>query len=185
MNSPPVRTCHLCREPLPDTFVTTPNGLAWCVDLAGCKFRAGRRLGLPLLVSLDAHARDLDRRIEAIRSAPLPARDAAYVQHMASDSWRVFADEQRLHAGFRCEWPTCRVRDHDLTVHHLHYDRLGQERPQDVLVLCPICHRDLDVKRRQEGLVPDVKVTANGMRRVVNFDGRWVVVRQAWKARTA
>ena len=33
-------------------------------------------------------------------------------------------------------------RKHELDVHHLNYDQLGQEQEEDVVTLCRRCHRD-------------------------------------------
>jgi len=169
--------CHLCQHP----------GEDWCSDRVACNFRARRRLGIPVHACLEYRARDLETIAQGYRAtaAEIAATGrrpmtAEYAAHIGSAAWQAFCDEQRLTAGFRCEWPTCRKVDGDLTVHHIHYDRFGQERPEDVLVLCPICHRDLDAKGR-EGLAPSAHVTVAGTCRVVTVElGLWVPRRWAF-----
>lgn len=163
--------CQLCQQP----------GEGWCADRVACNFRARRRLGIPLHACLEYRARDHENiahefRATAVAIAAQPRRPLSpeYLAHINSNGWARFADEQRLQAGYRCEWPTCGKVDPDLAVHHVHYERFGQERPEDVLVLCPLCHRDLDAKGRQ-GLAPVVEVELVGTRRVVTVKaGLWV-----------
>lgn len=183
--------CAICRQP----------GEEFCSDSLACNFRARRRLGMPLHACWEWQARDHEQiaavirrqaddhdqaaarsrdKATAIETAPPPERDAAYRRHIASSEWQTFRDEQKLLAGYLCEWPSCRAPDPALEVHHLDYARLGRERPQDVLVLCPICHRDLDDLRRR-GLVPKVEVRLAYHRRVVNvLEGEWIQKRTAW-----
>ena len=49
---------------------------------------------------------------------------------------RRFALER---AGGRCE--DCGNDESRLHAHHLHYDSFGFERPEDLRILCPSCHR--------------------------------------------
>lgn len=45
----------------------------------------------------------------------------------------------------KCEW--C-PQKHELNVHHLSYDNLGQETEYDVITLCKRCHKDLHYYQR-------------------------------------
>jgi 5-methylcytosine-specific restriction endonuclease McrA len=150
-----VLRCHFCQEARPD-LAQSPRDPAmwWCPpgDVE-CNFRARRRLGLPLVVALEAKARELEgqatqtrHRVAAILASEPPERTVEYLIHLASNSWVTFRDEQRLLAGHRCE--CCGRVDSELHVHHLTYDRLGHERPADVVVLCRICHLRWDEARR-------------------------------------
>jgi len=40
----------------------------------------------------------------------------------------------------RCEW--CGIEHAILHTHHIHYRTLGDEEPQDLIVLCDTCHAD-------------------------------------------
>ena len=63
-----------------------------------------------------------------------------YTNYLASPQWRARADAAITRARHRCQvcyadrW-FCR-----LNVHHRTYERLGRERPDDLIVLCRHCH---------------------------------------------
>ena len=59
-----------------------------------------------------------------------------YKEFLRSDYWKSFSKEIREKHG-RCQ--DC-GKEHRLNVHHLTYDRLGQEKEEDVVVLCKWCH---------------------------------------------
>ena len=84
-----------------------------------------------------------------------------YAKYLASSEWKA-RREQALHrAQHRCQSPLCQMHmlramsDADLAymesevltphayrleVHHLTYERIGREHPDDLIVLCPPCH---------------------------------------------
>jgi len=74
-------------------------------------------------------------------AAPAPRRTFASLgEYYQSEQWatkRLFA----LHrADHRCE--RCYSKSRHLHVHHVTYDRIYNERPEDLEVLCPKCHED-------------------------------------------
>jgi 5-methylcytosine-specific restriction endonuclease McrA len=134
---------------------------------------------MPLHACVAAKAGDLERlastereRAQVIALLPPRERNPEYEAVIRSPEWQRFADEQRLLARFKCESDGCGRRlSFELDVHHLHYLRLGRERPEDVLVLCPMCHREFD-DRRRAGECVDVLVVLAGdpARRVVRWE---------------
>jgi hypothetical protein len=74
-----------------------------------------------------------------------------YDDALASAHWRKLRKiaEQRSHR--RCE--KCGRSTENalfgLSLHHVTYERLGAELPEDVLLLCPRCHREMDFERMQ------------------------------------
>lgn len=66
--------------------------------------------------------------------------NATYKAHMRSPEWRAFRREIVTARGGKCE--ICQAWGR-LDVHHLTYERLGCERPEDVLVVCRECHEAL------------------------------------------
>jgi hypothetical protein len=56
-------------------------------------------------------------------------------------------EEQRSRLGYNCcekcgeRQPVPPTRETALHLHHLTYERLGEERLEDVLVICPHCHK--------------------------------------------
>ena len=70
-----------------------------------------------------------------------------YADYLQSDEWFQIRFRALLLARFHCEF--CGQPANatgrgplGLDVHHLSYDRLGEERPEDVIVLCRDCHSD-------------------------------------------
>jgi hypothetical protein len=69
----------------------------------------------------------------------------AYADFLDSPVWRVTRRQALVRAGFRCQWvvPGMTIRcgsRHRLEVHHLTYARIGDEDPDDLVVLCRAHH---------------------------------------------
>ncbi len=71
-------------------------------------------------------------------------RERKYLAYLESDRWALQRTAALARASYRCS--TC-GSPVDLEVHHLTYERLGEELPQDLTVLCGKCHTRL---HRQE-----------------------------------
>jgi hypothetical protein len=79
-----------------------------------------------------------------------------YDEYMKSAKWKAFCREMLKQADYRCQ--KCKVRrfvdafgyNIILQVHHLNYDRLENELPEDVVVLCKRCHEEEDEFRRSQ-----------------------------------
>jgi 5-methylcytosine-specific restriction endonuclease McrA len=70
----------------------------------------------------------------------------AYRRYLRSGHWRRLRARVRSRARDRCE--RCgaeRGRGVVVEVHHLTYERLGQERDGDLQLLCQSCHADAHV----------------------------------------
>lgn len=65
-------------------------------------------------------------------------RQDDYQRYLHSKAWRDRRREALRLADHRCA--RCH-RQGDLEVHHRSYERFGDERPEDLLVLCARCHR--------------------------------------------
>lgn len=64
---------------------------------------------------------------------------AAYAAYLRSPTWRAKREGALKNSWFRCE--ECGSQGSDLHVHHVTYDRVGgDERPEDLQVLCSDCH---------------------------------------------
>jgi len=76
------------------------------------------------------------------RSRPVQAqrseRGVEYDRYMDSEAWREKAEEAKKRAGYRCQ--LCNKGNTVLHVHHRTYERLGEELPEDLIVLCAGCH---------------------------------------------
>lgn len=64
-------------------------------------------------------------------------RASYYRYYLTTGTWRERRRAALDAAGYRCQ--KCR-EPRRLNVHHLTYERLGQERPEDLQVLCRGCH---------------------------------------------
>ncbi len=72
-------------------------------------------------------------------SSPTVSRQTPeYLAYLQSDKWALQRAAALARAKYRCMacggW-------RDLEVHHLSYERLGAEVPQDLTVLCGHCHK--------------------------------------------
>jgi len=61
-----------------------------------------------------------------------------YETYLNSPEWQSRATAAKDRAGWKCSLCS---RRRGLEVHHNTYDRLGQEDPTDLVVLCSRCHR--------------------------------------------
>ena len=60
-----------------------------------------------------------------------------YQKYLLSDEWSLKRARAIELAGGRCQ--LCNSED-PLNVHHRTYERIGDERPEDLTVLCKTCH---------------------------------------------
>jgi hypothetical protein len=69
----------------------------------------------------------------------------SYEKYLNSPQWAARRDEVLDRAGNRCEYVAPRgwrcPRVGNLQVHHLHYDTVYRERPEDLQALCDYHHR--------------------------------------------
>ena len=67
-------------------------------------------------------------------------RKEYYKDYIASPEWRLKANEAKGRAGHRCQ--VCNKPSSQVTLdaHHRTYERLGNELPEDITVLCRKCH---------------------------------------------
>jgi hypothetical protein len=98
-------------------------------DLGDEPIDAGAALGK----GIEAMARvfcgpDRDPELAALR----------YADYLRTDHWRKTRERALLRAGHQCK--RCETTNRRLDVHHLSYDRLGQELESDLTVLCSVCH---------------------------------------------
>lgn len=61
-----------------------------------------------------------------------------YASYLRSEHWRETRADALKRADHECE--SCGAFGSPLQVHHLTYERVGKERPDDLQVLCRSCH---------------------------------------------
>lgn len=64
-----------------------------------------------------------------------------YEEYLRLDIWRSRRMQAIRKANYRCQAEGCRMDLH-LHVHHLSYERLGNEKDEDLMVLCGLHHRE-------------------------------------------
>lgn len=71
-----------------------------------------------------------------------------YKNYLKSDQWKLCRKAALIRAGYRCQ--VCGAR-HGLHVHHNDYARVGREEPEDLVVLCEVCHSWFHLNRISSG----------------------------------
>lgn len=65
--------------------------------------------------------------VAALQSLP-------YHEYLLTNWWKWRRNEAMRASRWQCQWKPCHERAHD--VHHLNYDNIGMEPPEDLLTLC-------------------------------------------------
>jgi 5-methylcytosine-specific restriction endonuclease McrA len=71
---------------------------------------------------------------------PTPMTTIEYRDYLASPEWQATAAAALERADQRCQVCNADRWFSPLEVHHRTYERLGAERPADLIVLCRHCH---------------------------------------------
>jgi hypothetical protein len=82
-----------------------------------------------------------------------------YDQYIKSAQWRNISKLIKGRAGNKCAH--CGRSSSKLEVHHLTYERFGNERMTDLVALCQLCHEEADKKRVAEMKVNGLKARDN------------------------
>lgn len=78
-----------------------------------------------------------------------PAGMVNYKRYIQSQEWREKAEEAKERAGQRCQVCNRPRSEVTLDAHHRTYDRLGNELPEDITVLCRLCHELYESNKKQ------------------------------------
>lgn len=87
-------------------------------------------------------------------------------RYMQSEEWKLKRASALTAAGHQCQ--QCGAQDR-LHVHHLSYERFGNEQPEDLQVLCRLCHDAV------HGRAYKVRSRATGYERVSSLKAYWEV----------
>lgn len=77
---------------------------------------------------------------------------AKYRLYLLSDEWIEFKKKLFTTRGRRCE--NCQTTKGQIHGHHLTYERLYNEKPEDVQLLCQSCHSSVHKKKPKEKTTP-------------------------------
>lgn len=69
-----------------------------------------------------------------------------YRKYLKSKKWRSFSGRIKAQRNHTCEICGVKKMGLDLHTHHLTYDRLFDELPEDVQILCNMCHKKVHGK---------------------------------------
>jgi len=70
-----------------------------------------------------------------------------YNRYINSPEWRRFRTKVLKERGHKCE--ICKKEGNSFDIHHLTYERLGNELLEDVQVLCQSCHKEIHKKNKK------------------------------------
>jgi 5-methylcytosine-specific restriction endonuclease McrA len=70
-------------------------------------------------------------RLNQLKSMP-------YKEYLKTKEWQRKRKEKLEEANYKCQ--RCNIFGVELDVHHLTYERRGEELPEDLIVLCKKCH---------------------------------------------
>lgn len=76
-----------------------------------------------------------------------------YNEYIKSPQWKQRREQALARSGYCCEKCGFSKWSKKLEVHHITYERLGNERASDLQVLCQECHKEEDAKRAAAGRV--------------------------------
>lgn len=85
--------------------------------------------------------------------------DMAYQEYLASREWAVKREAVRKRSGNKCE--RCYTNPQQ-AVHHKTYERVGNERLEDLIAICHPCHEFLSAKSSIDPVSDGVKVYLAG-----------------------
>jgi len=71
-----------------------------------------------------------------------------YYEYIRSDEWRAKANAAKRRVGYRCQVCNKHSNEVQLDAHHRTYERLGQEFPDDITILCRDCHTLYETNRK-------------------------------------
>ena len=93
----------------------------------------------PTCVEQQKPAQEKERRQQKDAAAEEVARlrSMPYGEYLKTEHWKEIRYAALRRAGFACQACSAKI---NLNVHHRDYDRRGEERPNDVTVLCRSCH---------------------------------------------
>jgi len=87
-----------------------------------------------------------------------------YYSYLESKEWLTIRVELLYTRGCKCEKCKKDFEPHKLQIHHITYDRLYNELPSDLLVVCGRCHMEIhnitpnkDLKKKKKAKLPKYK----------------------------
>jgi len=98
---------------------------------------------IPKIKSKDDVAKDILEKLEYLKSMP-------YKEYLQSDHWKAMRKRQLKLGNYKCN--LCNSKD-NLNVHHNTYENRGNEKDEDLIVLCQECHAKFHGKFEKEDVI--------------------------------
>lgn len=76
-----------------------------------------------------------------------PEKEMDYHSYIRSQEWRDKAEQAKKRAGYRCQLCNKSTEETQLHAHHRTYERLFNEKIEDITVLCAECHAKFHNKK--------------------------------------
>lgn len=73
-----------------------------------------------------------------------------YATYIRSEEWAAKANAAKKRAGYRCQVCNRSSKEVVLDAHHRTYERLGNELPSDITVLCRDCHELYETNKKRK-----------------------------------
>lgn len=90
------------------------------------------------IIDIEEHRQGLEAFLEGLHNHEIKRqKKISYNTYLGSNHWKSTRQKALERADYQC-W-NCNAND-GLHVHHLTYERVGKERPDDLRVLCSSCH---------------------------------------------
>ena len=90
-------------------------------------------------------------------------KDVNYQKYIKSKAWKQKAEEAKTRAGNRCQACNRPRSEVQLEAHHRTYERIGQERPGDITVLCRDCHQSIEESKAKVSLTQKMADPEHGV----------------------
>ena len=90
-------------------------------------------------------------------------RTPNYQAYLRSPSWKKKAEAAKIRAGNRCQLCNKSRNEVQLEAHHRTYERLGNELPGDITVLCRDCHESHEIAKAKRTLAEKTQKPSRGV----------------------
>lgn len=102
--------------------------------------KVARWAGRQIWKAITTQASPIEIGIPGLRQREINSSRVIYDDYIRSAKWRKRAQVAKVAAGHRCQICYTPESEAVLHTHHRTYRNLGNEKPEDLIVLCEDCH---------------------------------------------
>ncbi len=99
----------------------------------------------------------IGKLLEETLSNHQDSNEVNYKTYIRSSAWKKKAEAEKARAGYRCQGCNKSRTEVQLEAHHRTYERLGNELPGDITVLCRDCHQAIEEAKAKSALAAKQK----------------------------